>query len=454
MLGDHNPIIEAGVLGLADFYRKRAVTPLEVFQAMRDRIDRLDGAIRAMVDLDPAGERAAAASAARWRAGRPKGLLDGAPIAVKANIAVMGCAWTAGIAALRGETAQADAVATARLRRAGAVIIGLTSLHEGALGAVNDGPLYGKCYNPLKPGYTPGGSSGGSGAALAAGFAAGALGTDTMGSVRIPAAYCGVCSLKPTYGVVSQRGLRNLSFTLDHIGPMARRIEDVAAIFGVIAAPDPLDPYAVDRRPAAQRPVDLAGLTLGRLRFEDQVEVEPGVHAAFEAALGVWRRLGVRIIDVRLQDYVFAAGRRHGLLISEAEGAHVLAGAMAADPQGFSPQFARLLAYGRDAPAVRLAAAYDMVAHARRTARLAFEVCDALVSPTAPQAAFAHETPAPVNQADFTAFANFAGVPAVAVPMGRGREDLPVSLQIMTPWFADRLALDLAQRFAGVGAKP
>jgi aspartyl-tRNA(Asn)/glutamyl-tRNA(Gln) amidotransferase subunit A len=289
---------------------------------------------------------------------------------------------------------------------------------------------------------------------LAAGFAAGALGTDTMGSVRIPAAYCGVCSLKPTYGVVSQRGLRNLSFTLDHIGPMARRIEDVAAIFGVIAAPDPLDPYAVDRRPAAQRPVDLAGLTLGRLRFEDQVEVEPGVHAAFEAALGVWRRLGVRIIDVRLQDYVFAAGRRHGLLISEAEGAHVLAGAMAADPQGFSPQFARLLAYGRDAPAVRLAAAYDMVAHARRTARLAFEVCDALVSPTAPQAAFAHETPAPVNQADFTAFANFAGVPAVAVPMGRGREDLPVSLQIMTPWFADRLALDLAQRFAGVGAKP
>lgn len=447
MLGDRNRLIEAGILGLNDLYRQRAVTPLEVLEATLNRIDRLDGAIRSFVQFDPTAERAAALSAERWRSGRARGPLDGAPIAVKANIAVKGLAWTGAIAALADEIAAEDAYVVARLRKAGAVIVGLVSLHEAALGATNDGPLYGKCFNPLKPGYTPGGSSGGSGAALAAGFVAGALGTDTMGSVRIPAAYCGVYGLKPTYGVVSQRGLRNLAFSLDHIGPMARRVEDVAALFDAMAAPDQDDPFAIDGKPAPAKPLPASGLTLGRVRFEGEVEVAPEVYAAFEESLAVWRSLGARIVDVTLADYSFAPARRKGLLISEAEGALVLSDMLEARPDGFSEGLAAMLAYGRDAPAVRLAAAYQMMARAKYAARQAFAVCDAMILPTAPQAAFPHADPAPANQADLTAFANFSGIPAMALPMGVGRDNMPVSLQILAPWRQDRFALALASRF-------
>ncbi|MDP9102540.1 MAG: amidase, partial [Pseudomonadota bacterium] len=190
-----NPIMAAGIAGLRALYADRAVTPVEATDAYLSRIRGLDGALGAFVHVDAEGAHAAAhASAERWRTGKALSPIDGAPIAVKANIAVRGFPWHAGIEAYRTRIAEEDAECIRALRAAGAVILGLTNMHEGAFGATTDNPTFGRTHNPWRHGTTAGGSSGGSGAAVAAGLCAGALGSDTLGSVRIPASFTG------TYG--------------------------------------------------------------------------------------------------------------------------------------------------------------------------------------------------------------------------------------------------------------
>ncbi len=392
--------------------------------------------------------KAAADSDARRAEGAVLSPLDGMPIAIKDNIDVAGLPTTVGTDAHRGAVAQRDAAVIARLRAAGAVILGKLNMHEGALGATTDNRFYGRCENPRAPGHTPGGSSGGSGAAVAGGLVPIALGTDTMGSVRIPAAYCGCWGLKPTQGLVGTSGLVYLSWTLDTIGPLAATPEDLADAIRIMAGPDRDDPRSVTA-PAgwdpAPLPTDLRGIRLGRPRVVDAVATEDAVRAAYDALLERARAAGAEIVDLDIAGWDTGRARRAGLLVSEAEAGSLIGADLDARPEAFSESFRAMIDYGRKAPGERIAAAYHALGQLGLAARNALGGVDALILPTAPQRAFAHGAPAPVNQADFTALANIAGLPAVAFPLPGPADEPPTSAQLVGRPFAEGALLGLAR---------
>lgn len=434
-----NPVIEAGIEGLTGLFRARAVTPGEAVDAYLSRIERLNPGLNAFLHVDAEGARAAALdSGARWAAGRPLSPIDGAPFGVKANIAVAGLPWHAGIAAYRDRVAEADAECVARLRAAGAVILGVLNMHEGALGATTDNAAFGRCENPHRTGFTPGGSSGGSGAAVAAGLCAAALGTDTMGSVRLPSAYCGVFGLKPTRGAVSTEGVIPLSWTLDHVGPHARSAEDCRLALEAMTDGWTLA-GAADGRPLAV------------LDHADQVEVEPAVAEAAARTVAAARQAGVDVETIRFDDYDYGAVRRLGLLISEVEGFVVHEATLAERPDGFSAEFSGGLAWGARQPAPRLARAYRELEETARRLRERLKPYAGLLAPTAPQTAFAFSATVPANQADFTAMANVTGLPAAAFPVGVNA-GLPLSMQVMA--WSEGYALSLAETLSSGTVAP
>lgn len=429
-------VVRAGVSGLPALFRKEELGPIEVCRSYLERIERYDGRLNAVLDLRAkAAEEAAAASARRWQEGKPRSELDGVPVAVKANIAVAGLPWHAGIGAYRDRIAREDATCVERLRDAGAIVLGTLNMHEGALGATTDNPWFGRCHNPHRHGYTPGGSSGGSGAAVAAGLCAAALGTDTMGSVRIPSAYCGVFGHKPDIDAVPVAGVVPLSTSLDHVGPHARSAADLAAMLSILTG--------LETTPESE----VTGLRIGRLRWGDRVEVVPSVETAFERALAVFAKLGNELVDLDFSDFDFGRCRRRGLLLSEAEGAVVHERMLAENPEGFSAEFRGLLEWGAARSAEEVEAAREAVRAAAARLAGAFEHCDVVVAPTAPQPAFPFDAGAPANQADFTAVADFAGVPATAVPSGFDDEGLPQSFQIIAPRGRDALAIGVAAAY-------
>ena len=226
-------------------------------------IDASQPAVNSYIAVD-ADAALAAASASDQR--RQAGALEGLPVAVKDNIDVAGVRTTAGMGTRRdAPPASADSPSVAALRGAGAILVGKLNMHEAAMGADNDNPFFGACHNPHRHGYTPGGSSGGSGAAVAAGLCAAALGTDTMGSVRIPASYCGVVGLKPSWGAVSTRGTVALCRRLDHIGPLARSARDLRVLLDTIAGfdPDCAQSRAIGFVPAATGSLRIQGREVG-----------------------------------------------------------------------------------------------------------------------------------------------------------------------------------------------
>lgn len=386
------------------------------------------------------------ASDARRNAGRMLGPLDGVPIAVKDNFDVAAVPTSGGIGHYRDAIAGSDAFVVARLRAAGMPILGKLNMHEGALGATNDNPWFGRCENPHRAGYTPGGSSGGSGAAVAAGLCPVALGTDTLGSVRVPAAYCGVSGLKPTRGAISTRGVMPLSWTLDHVGPLASSVRDLVAVNKVLVAEDRewIWSRAMPRPPRRTKP-----LRIGVPRELARVSMSTDVATGFETAL---LRLSQQfaVTPISLAGYDFATMRRDGLLICEVEAALHHADALASDPHGFTEAFKTMLAFGAGRPATRIAAAYRRIAEAQVAVRAAFAESDAIALPTTPQAAFAFDEDAPANQADLTALANIVGCPAACTPMGYACNGLPLSIQFVMPEFCDNDVLALAGRFAAL----
>ncbi|MCX5577682.1 amidase [Kaistia terrae] len=421
-------------------------------RAALERIAETNADWRIFITIAPETALAEAeASDARRAEGRTLGPLDGIPIAIKDNIDVAGMPTTVGTAAYRNRHPARDAAVIARLRDAGAVILGKLNLHEGALGATTDNPTYGRCENPRVPGSTPGGSSGGSGAAVAGALVAIALGTDTMGSVRIPAAYCGNWGLKPTKGLVGTSGLAYLSWTLDTIGPLANSPEDLALAIRAMAGPDSDDPRSV-ATPEGWDPTptktSLKGLVLGRPSVVDSVACEPEVRAAYDALLARAVAEGAIIKDVAIDGWDTGKARRAGLLISEAEAGSLLGADLDTLGDGFSDGFRRFLDYGRKAPGERIAAAYAALDRLGLAARQALDGVDALILPTAPQRAFAHGAPAPADQADFTALANIAGLPAIAFPLPG--DPKPNSAQLVGRAFEEGKLLGIAKALFGL----
>ncbi len=302
---------------LHEGYANGSLDPVAVTEAYLDRIERENPRLNAYVAVTAGAAREAAkASAARWRAGRPASPVDGAPMAVKDNIDMAGVVTTNGLPG--GRRAEADASVVARLREAGAVPLGKTNLHEAAFGTTTFNPHRGMTHNPHREGWTAGGSSGGSGAAVAAGLAVAALGSDTMGSIRLPAAYCGCFGLKPTQGAVPLDGVVPLAPSLDHAGPLARTAEDALALLEVLTG-----------RPAAPEghwhPVRLAAF--------DRVSLEADVEDAMPA---------LDLPALHWPDYDPAAARKAALLAIEAEAFEALG-----IPEGASEELRGYLDYGK-----------------------------------------------------------------------------------------------------------
>ncbi len=436
-----------------------ALDALDVTEAYLARIEALDRDLNCYITVLADGAReAAAAAAARAGKGARLGPLDGVPIALKDNIDVAGVPTTNGLGPRQMAPPARDAEVVRRLRAGGAVILGKLNMHEGAFGATTDNPFHGRTHNPWRRGFTPGGSSGGTGAAVAARLCAGGLGTDTMGSVRLPAAYCGVTGLKATFGLASCRGIAPLSWRLDHVGPLCRSVGDLALLLAAIAGPDPdsiesiTPPMPADYR-VAEAPV-IDGLTVGLIANFAEIETEPTVAREFAAALDRLRQLGAEIRTVELPGFEPDRARRAGLLINEAEAAVAHEAALAATPEAYSDYFRSMLAYGRDVSGARLIKAERMVQQVGFALNRAFEQVDLIASPVAPQTAFAFDGPEPVKQAGFTAAANVAGSAALSVPSGLSDDGLPVGLHLMAPRFAEARLLNAAAAFEAAGDFP
>jgi len=416
------------------------ISSADLTEAYLARIAAVDPALNCYVSSRIEDARADARDAdARRARGERRSALDGIPVALKDNIDVVGVPTTNGMGPHGNTVPDRDAEVTRCLREAGAVILGKLNMHEGALGGTTDNPHHGRTQNPWRLGFTPGGSSGGTGAAVAARLCAAGIGTDTLGSVRLPAAYCGVAGLKPTHGVVSTRGVVPLSRRLDTVGPIAHCVADLGLMFDVMASSS-----EATRRPAPERP-ELTRVTCGILANLDLIEMDAEVRSAFTRSIATIEALGWSIRRIDLPEYDPITARRAGLVVCEADGAVIHERAMRDWPGAFSCEFRRMLEYGRDAARERLIKAERVIESVGSEIRRALRDVDVIVSPTTPQPAFPFDDPAPVSQADFTAIASFAGCPAVSIPCGLTRTDLPIGLQLVGPPMGERALLAAAR---------
>lgn len=438
--------VDAGVVALCERYASGASSPVEATRSYLARIARHNPGLNAFVDLDAHGALAAAeASAARWARGRPLSPIDGVPIGIKANIAVRGLPWTAGLAARRGLVAADDAPCVARLRGVGAVLLGSLNMDEAALGASGDNPWYGRTQNPHHAGHSPGGSSAGAGAAVAAGLCAAALGTDTMGSVRIPAALCGVVGHSPVQGTLDGRGVLPLSWTCDNVGVLARSPADAECLVDAAAGPS----AESGMPPPADR--DVAVLIL-----PDGVTLDAAAHESFETALRVARDAGLRLHLLRLADVDLLRASKALLLIVETEAWVQHEGLLREQPHSVSAPLRSLLEWGARQSAGRLATAYHALREWRGAIRAQLAPWAGLLTPVLPCGAFAFGEAAPPQLASFTIIGSIAGLSGLSLPLALRSHGSPGALQILSTH--NHTTHALARRIAGAlpafGAPP
>ena len=469
------PLHRLGALALRDRIASGAVTAEAAARWFLDRIAAHDGAIHAFLQVDADGAlRAARESDARRAGGAPPRALEGVPVALKDNLHAAGLRTTCGSRILENFTAPRDSTVAARLRAAGAVIVGKTNLDEFAMGSSTENSAFGPTRNPWDPSRVPGGSSGGSTAAVAPGQVPLARGSDTGGSIRQPAALCGVVGLKPTYGRVSRSGLVAFGSSLDQVGPLARTVRDAAAALHAIAGRDPMDATSLGVDPPAPGAAEMsvAGLKLGVVREHlEHPALEPGVKAAVERALEALRASGAETREVSLPHsgegiavyYLVATseassnlarydGVKYGLRAGE--GGDLAALVEETRDRGFGTEVKRRILLGTFA----LSAGYadEYYGRALRVRRLiardferAFRDVDAVVGPTSPTTAF----PIGAKAADpiamylcdvFSVPAPLAGLPAISVPCGRDPAGLPVGFHVQAPPLREDIALRVA----------
>lgn len=437
----------------ARLIQKRELSPVDLVDACLERVEALDGRFNAFITVLADEARAAARKAADEIAnGLYRGPLHGIPVALKDIFAVAGAPMTAGSLIYRDVVSDEDSEVTRRLREAGAIVLGTLNLHEIALGATGINPHTGPALNPWNTGHITGGSSSGAGAAVAAGLCFAGMGTDTGGSIRIPAALCGVAGIKPTFGRVSRRGLLPLSWSLDHAGPLTRTVEDAAIVLQAIAGHDAGDP-ASSRVDVPDYSAPLAdGLRGLRIGVPDRYfgeGIDADVEVAFREAVGQLEGLGAELKEFSPPHTDEMPGAIAAIMLPEAFTFHQ--SAMRERPEDIGEDVRYRLELGAAYPAAEYIQALrfrEMLVEAWRED--VFGEIDLVATATAMVAARA------IDQSDLSTTLslirhtnpfNLLGTPAISVPCGFTGDGLPVGLQLAGRWYYEATVLRAAHAY-------
>ena len=453
---------------LVELLASKQVSSVEVTQAHIDRTNAVDGAVHSYLHVSPESALATAAEIDRKRAaGEALHPLAGLPIAVKDNLTTTDAPTTSGSKILEGWIPQYDATVVAKLRAAGMPILGKTNLDEFAMGSSTEFSAFGPSRNPWDLDRIPGGSGGGSSSVVSSFQAPLAIGSDTGGSIRFPAAVTGTVGTKPTYGAVSRYGLIALASSLDQIGPVSRNVLDAALLQDVIAGHDKHDstslPESLGSMTDAAKKLDVKGMRIGVIKELSGAGFQPGVQARFNESLALLQGAGAEIVEVSCPSFEYAIAAYYLILPAEAssnlakfdsvrfglrvtpEGNPTIERVMAATREaGFGPEVKRRIILGTYALS---SGAYDQYYGAAQKVRTliqrdfdaAFAKADVLVSPTAPTTAFKIgdkvEDPLSMYLNDIATIpANLAGIPGMSIPNGLAEEDgLPVGIQLLAP---------------------
>ncbi len=434
----------------ARLIRDRQLSSSQLTEACLDRIEAAEPALNAFITVTRKEALAAAAAADQALAhGDDKGPLHGIPIALKDIFALSGVRMTAGSKILAKNIATEDADVVTRLKASGAIILGKLNLHEFAFGATGVNPHYGAARNPWDTSRITGGSSSGSGASVAAGECPVALGTDTGGSIRIPASLCGVVGLKPTYGRVSKRGVTPLSWSLDHIGPLTRTVEDAAVVLQAIAGHDPLD-ASTSEKPVPDYREHLASgakdLRVGVPKEYFFNNLDPEVEAAVRSAVQTLADQGARVVEVSLPHIADLPGALMAIQLPEASAYHKAW--LAERPDDYGEDVRYRLGLGANYTAIDFVQAQRLrEAAVQAWRRDVFSGIDVLATPTTPIQAPTldqGDLPTTLSLIRFTNPLNLLGLPAISVPCGFTHDGLPIGLQLIGPWFDEATVLRAA----------
>ncbi|MFZ1006894.1 MAG: amidase [Candidatus Sulfotelmatobacter sp.] len=451
------PVLET-IIDLAPRLRRKEVSPVELTRACLDRIERLNPTLNAFIRVtDEQALEAAKAAEIEIVRGQWRGPLHGIPIALKDLIDTAGTRTTSASQLHEHRIPSEDAEVVRRLKEAGAIILGKNNLHEFAYGGSSLVSFFGDVHNPWNPAHSAGGSSGGSAVAVAAGLCYAAIGTDTAGSIREPAALCGCVGLKPTYGRVSTRGVIPLSWSLDHVGPLAATVADTAVVLQAIAGYDALDISSADvptcdyvsalRTNGEDTETKALRIGIPRAHFYDNLDCE--VRAAVEEALA---RIGTLVAEVREIQIEVLTDR----IVQNVEPYAVHAEDAARTPELYQPETLRRIRNGEKYSAVEYIRSRRALDEQRRRARDFFTKVDLLITPTmptpAPAIADLKKDPDALRPAELKLLRNTRpfnvwGLPAISVPCGFTKTGLPIGLQIAGPHWREDLVLRLAHAY-------
>jgi aspartyl-tRNA(Asn)/glutamyl-tRNA(Gln) amidotransferase subunit A len=442
------PLPFSTLLAASRAIQAKQISPLELTQTCLQRIEAIEPQINAFITLtaESALDEAHLATEEIVH-GNYRGVLHGIPLAIKDLFDVRGVPTTAGSPLLKDNVAQHDAFAVKQLRAAGAIFLGKLNMHEWALGVTGVNPHFDTARNPWNTAYITGGSSSGSGAALAAGLCYGSLGSDTGGSIRIPASLCGVVGLKPTYRRVSVRGVIPLSWSLDHVGPMGRCVDDVEALFQMISRYDKADPYSQNPETRSQ---NLKALRIGVPDDYFFSELHPETEAAYRAAIKTLGEIGFELRDVSLPGFEVSEKASAKILLAEAAAYHLKHMEQHADQIG--EDVLTRFKWGLDVTGVEYAFARHTQVEWRHKMTSLFASIDALVLPATPFPATRIDESDPValskgNLTRFTRMFNLTGNPAIVLPCGRTADGLPIGLQIVGAHWQEEKIIQIAKSY-------
>jgi aspartyl-tRNA(Asn)/glutamyl-tRNA(Gln) amidotransferase subunit A len=432
---------------MCELIKKGELNPVEIVESCLKAFDLLNDHLKALISIDK--ERILEQARSMNATGSPQdGLLGGTPIAIKDLIDVAGVVTTQGSSFFRNAAPpDRDAPIIERLKKSGAIIFGKTNLHEFAWGGTSSNPHFGICRNPWNPNYIPGGSSGGSGAAVAARMVPGALGTDTLGSIRLPSALCGIVGLKPTYGLLPTAGIFPLGYTLDHVGPMTRSVGDNKLLFKALLTPQ--EHQKLESIKKTKHHIPSASKRLNGLRIASLPAMVPEISChkttwqQYLKSFAITEEEGAVLVEENIPGFDTALSAAFTMTLAQASEIHHER--LAENPDGFGEDVRTFLEQGHLISAVDYIRAQRIRSKLVEEAGKFFKRVDAWILPTTPNPATRIGEATDPRNAGFTGPINLLGFPAIAIPSGLTKERLPVSIQIIAAPYHEYLLLDIAE---------